>query len=307
MPEMAILLGLHEGERYLRAQLDSLALQTWTDWRLVVSDDSATPQGRAIVERFAARLGAGRVQVIDGPRQGAAQNYLHLFANLPPGCRHVALCDQDDVWMPGKLARAVAALAAVPQDRPAALFADRAVCDHGLAAPRRARPPARPPGFCNALVQNVMPGNTIVLNAAAARLCAATATSATGIVAHDWWIYQIVTGAGGVILRDPGVAVLYRQHGANLVGAGLGPRAMAARAAAALMGRHRGWYGAHLRALSSIADRLTPENRRVLAGFAALRGAALVPRLRMFARLGLYRQTRAGQAMLWLQALAGRI
>ena len=161
--------------------------------------------------------------------------------------------------------------------------------------------------FCNALVQNVMPGNTIVLNAAAARLCAATATSATGIVAHDWWIYQIVTGAGGVILRDPGVAVLYRQHGANLVGAGLGPRAMAARAAAALMGRHRGWYGAHLRALSSVADRLTPENRRVLAGFAALRGAALVPRIRMFARLGLYRQTRAGQAMLWLQALAGRI
>lgn len=307
MPALAILLGLHEGERFLRAQLDSLGLQTWTDWCLVVSDDSITPHGRRIVDDFAACVGAARVRVIAGPRRGAAQNYLHLFQHIPSDCRFVALCDQDDVWLPGKLARAVAALQTVPTDLPAAVFAGRAVCSRTLGRPRRPAPPRRAPGFCNALVQNIMPGNTIVMNAPAARLCAVTAARAVGIAAHDWWVYQLVTGAGGNILHDHRLAVLYRQHDRNLVGAGLGPVATVLRAFAGLAGRHRRWNDGHLGALVAVAGHLSPANQQRLARFVALREAPLRARMQLFAGSGLYRQTRAGQAMLWLQTLAGRI
>ncbi len=307
MPKLAILLGLHDGERYLRAQLDSLLAQTWTDWVLIVSDDSTSPRGREILAAFADNVGRDRVQVIAGPRCGAAQNYLQLFQNIPAECRFVALCDQDDAWLPGKLDRAVAALMTIPDGQPAAVFGAREVCDRALGRPKRQGAPKHAPGFRNALVQNVMPGNTIVMNAAAAAICAATARQAAGIVAHDWWVYQIISGAGGHILYDQKICVLYRQHSANLVGAGLGVRAVLRRGLAAIGGCHRQWNSAQLQALTAAVDHLSVENQQVLRRFAALRDATMRDRIRLFAGLGLYRQTRAGQAMLWLQTLMGRI
>ena len=307
MPKVAILLGLCEGQRYLRAQLDSIGRQTLTDWVLVVSDDSATPQGRRIVAEFAKAQAPGRVRIIAGPGRGAARNYLHLIQHIPPDAAFAAFCDQDDVWVRDKLVRAVLALDAVHDGRPAVVFAGRVVCDATLGRQRLAAMPTRPPSFRNALVQNILPGNTLVLNAAAMRLCAITARWAGDIAMHDWWVYQIVTGAGGQVLCDPVPAVLYRQHGANLVGAAQGARSLAVRVVRAIGGRHRRWVGAHLRALTGAADYLTAENRQTLDRFAALRRASLPQRLRRFSGLGLYRQTGAGQGMLWLQMALGRI
>jgi glycosyltransferase involved in cell wall biosynthesis len=307
MPDLAILLGLHEEDRFLGAQLDSLAAQSWTDWMLIASDDGMTRRARTILADFAQRIGPDRVQVLAGPKGGAARNYLLLFQHVPADCRYVALCDQDDVWLPRKLSRAVAVLQATSTDRPAALFGARMVCNQDLGRSRPTAMPRRPPGFRNALVQNIMPGNTIVMNAAAARLCAATAARAGGIVAHDWWVYQLVTGAAGQVLADPEPAVLYRQHDRNLIGAGLGLRAALLRATLALRGRHRQWNGAQLQALSAVSLHFSLENQQVLARFAELRTAPFFTRLRIFAALGLYRQTRAGQAMLWLQTMLGRV
>lgn len=307
MPKVAILMGLCEGQDYLRAQLDSIARQAEPDWVLVVSDDSTTPNGRRILMEFAKGMAAGQVRILTGPRRGAAQNYLHLLQNIPPDVGYVAFCDQDDVWVHDKLCRAFAALTDIAEDQPAALYAGRVVCDARLRRQTLLGMPRRPPSFRNALVQNILPGNTLVLNAAAARLCVATSRWAVGIAMHDWWIYQVVTGAGGRILSDPAPAVLYRQHGANAVGAAVGSLALLARLARALGGRHSVWVGAHLSALQGAAAFLTPENRLVLAQFAALRRASLPRRVRQFAGLGLYRQTGTGQGLLWLQMALGRI
>ena len=45
------------------------------------------------------------------------------------------------------------------------------------------------------------------------------------VVAHDWWAYQLVSGAGGAVVYDPEPMVGYRQHGRNLIGGnqGCGP------------------------------------------------------------------------------------
>jgi glycosyltransferase involved in cell wall biosynthesis len=307
MPKVAILMGLCEGQNYLRAQLDSIARQTESNWLLVVSDDSTTPDGRRILMDFARGRSAGQVRILTGPRRGIAQNYLHLLQNIPPDVGYVAFCDQDDVWVRDKLSRAVAALSDIPHDQPAALFAGRVACDAQLRRQTPLGTPRRPPSFRNALVQNILPGNTLVLNAAAARLCVATSRWAVGIAMHDWWIYQVVTGAGGRVLFDPAPAVLYRQHDANAVGAAVGFLALLTRLARALGGRHRVWVGAHLRALQGAAAFLTPENHMILAQFVALRRASFPRRLLQFAGLGLYRQTGPGQGLLWLQMALGRI
>ena len=51
------------------------------------------------------------------------------------------------------------------------------------------------PGFGNALVQSIAGGNTMLFNPAAKALLEAARPAA--VVAHDWWIYLLVSGAGG--------------------------------------------------------------------------------------------------------------
>ena len=37
-------------------------------------------------------------------------------------------------------------------------------------------------------------------------------------ISHDWWCYQIISGAGGEIIFDKNKTVKYRQHNNNLIG-----------------------------------------------------------------------------------------
>lgn len=307
MPKLAILLAVYNGAAHLAEQLDSYAAQDETDWQLWVSDDGSTDGSREIVARFAAAQPGGKVKVIEGPRQGSAMNFRHLLDVLPPDMPRAAFSDQDDVWLPHKLTRALQGLDAVPQEVPAIYCSRTIICDEDLHPRGASRFFRRPPGFCNALVQNIAAGNTIVLNSAALRLVRAANAEADEVVLHDWWVYQIVTGAGGVVISDAEPGLLYRQHDGNLVGANNGPRALLMRLGMMLNGRYSVWNSINIAALSASAHRLTGENRAILHHFACARQSRLPRRLVLLARAGLYRQTPLSQAGFWLAALLGRI
>jgi len=308
---VTILMGLHDGAAHLREQLDSFLAQSHPHWHLIVSDDRSRDDGPAMVRRFAADQPDEAVRLIDGPARGFAQNFLHLILATGPQTRLVALCDQDDVWLPQKLARAVAALGGL---RGPALYCARTmICAPDLAPIRPSSVWRRPFGFANALVQNVAAGNTIVLNREALDFARrmAPAAAAAGIVAHDWWLYQIVTGAGGRVIRDNEPVLLYRQHPANVMGRNDTAGAAAARLGKIVSGEFADWIGRNVAALSAGHDGLSPENAARLASFAAARaarGPAATPRrIALMRRAGIYRQTAAGQAGLWLAALFGRL
>lgn len=304
-PRVAILMGVFDGARFLPAQLDSIAAQRHGNWRLVASDDGSRDASPAILAAFAAAW-PGRVQLRRGPGQGFAANYLAMVAAEGGSGDWLAFADQDDVWLPDRLARGVAALA--PFAGPALYGSRSLVATADLARQRPSPRCPRPPSFRNALVQNLSGGNTLLANAAAARLLAAAARAGPAVVAHDWWAYQLIAGAGGRVLHDPEPTVIYRQHGGNAIGAGVGwgPRLRRLRRLAD--GTFRRWSATNLAALAAAADLLTPEARDVLAEFAALRADPLPwRRLRRLRRLGLYRQTRAASAALWLAVLTGRI
>ena len=306
-PRVTILLALYNGGVALAEQLASLAHQTHANWRLIVSDDGSQDTGLATLARFASGHAAPRVRLMMGPARGSAWNFRHMIGALTDRSGHVAFCDQDDVWLPDKLARAVAALARCPADHPALYCSRTVICDAALSGQRPSRLLRRPPAFRNALVQNIAGGNTIVLNPAAARLARQAHRDAGPVVEHDWWLYQIVTGAGGTVVFDPAPSVLYRQHGGNQIGANDSLRAAARRLHMVLAGRFRGWNSINIRALEATMHHLTPENRALLAQFAALRLAPLPLRLLMLARSGLFRQGLGGQAGLWMAAILGRL
>ena len=112
-------MGTFNGERHLQEQLDSLAAQTHTDWSLWVSDDGSTDRTLDLVQAFARRFSPGKVQCIQGPRLGFAANFMSLLARPDLRGNYFAFCDQDDVWLPHRLAVTLEALASVHPHSPA--------------------------------------------------------------------------------------------------------------------------------------------------------------------------------------------
>jgi glycosyltransferase involved in cell wall biosynthesis len=300
-------MGLHDGARFLQEQLDSYVAQDHRAWSLLVSDDGSRDHGPDLIRAFAAAQPEHRITLRSGPCLGFARNFLTLLQSVPDDIPYVALSDQDDVWFPDKLSRAVEALAAQPEDRPALYCAATLVCTEDLAPIGPSPAFGRAPDFRNALVQSIGGGNTMVLNRAALDLAAAAAAEAGDPVAHDWWLYQLVSGAGGRILRDERPVLHYRQHAQNLIGANLSAWASLSRIAALLGGRFRAWNDTGLAALQASAHRLTPEAQQILSQFQAARSGPLWHRLRALRASGVYRQSRLGQMALYIACILRRL
>ena len=298
-PHVRILMATFQGATHLPAQLASFEAQSHADWSLWASDDGSTDATPDLLRAFAARH-PGRVRLIDGPRKGSAANFLHLLGHpeLPPG--PVALSDQDDVWLPHRLARGLQQLSG-DGTRPN-VYASRTIrtdADLRPLSPSVRHP--RPPSFRNALVQNILAGNTLMLDAPALALLRATipATRVAGVRHHDWWVYLVAAGAGARIVNDDEPGLLYRQHGANLMGAHQGPGAALARLRTLRARAFADWITRNLAALQAVAPLLTPQARADLDAFARLR-AARNPLARALGlhRAGLHRQSGKGQASL---------
>jgi hypothetical protein len=304
VPPVLILLGTRDGAAHLPAQLASFEAQEGAEWTLWASDDGSTDATRAILEDFRARH-PDRVRLLDGPRLGSAANYLGLLArgDLPEG--PVALADQDDVWLPHRLARGLSHLGGGE----ATVVAGATIrVDEDLRPLDPSPLPPRPPGFANALVQNVLAGNTMLLDPGAVALVRRTAQAALahGVRHHDWWVYLVASGAGARIVIDPVPGVLYRQHGANHMGAHRGLAAFRTRVGNVRRGDWRDWVGRNLAALDAARGVLTPEARSLRDEFARVRALPSgIARMRALRAAGIRRQTPAQDAAMGMLALLG--
>lgn len=167
----------------------------------------------------------------------------------------------------------------------------------------------RGPSFGNALVQNILAGNTLVLSPAAGRILAESVPAArrAGVPHHDWWVYQVLAGAGARIECDPEPGLLYRQHGGNHMGHH-GPVQGRLRRMGIVMRRgYAGWIDQNLAGLEGCAELLTPEHRIHLADFATARRRGGLALAEAMQRLGIHRQTPAGDRFLAMLAMAGRL
>lgn len=309
-PRVVILMATRNGARWLPGQLQSLREQSLRDWALWVGDDGSTDETPAILEAFrAAESDRHEIRLLAGPRQGAAQNFLALLTHpdLPTGPGiHVALSDQDDIWLPGKLARGLEHLAALPDpQRPAIYGAQSVHLDEAGRVVGRSRRPRRPLCIGNAVVQNLISGHSSMLNPAAVRL-ARQAGCPPGIGFQDWWLSLLVIAAGGTAVVDGETVLFYRQHGRNVMGAPQGVLAHARRIRALFGHDYARWIAANLAGLASGRVPLTPEARTIVARLAEPARPGLA-RPRMLRALGIHRQSGFATAMLYLAAALGRV
>jgi glycosyltransferase involved in cell wall biosynthesis len=287
-----ILLCTFNGEGFLAEQLGSIRRQTFGNWTLIASDDGSSDRTRSILQAFRSSYEPGRVEVIDGPRRGAAANFLYLACRDGLASDYYAFCDQDDIWEADHLARAIGVLEQA--DAAAAVYGsrtrliDRAGREIGF-SPLFSRTPT----FRSALVQSIVGGNTMVFNEKARKLLAFCGADVV-VPSHDWWLYQAASACGGQVTYDPYPSVRYRQHGQNVIGANTSFAARLRRLRMLGQGRFRCWSDLNIAALTRLLPRMTAENRHVFDLFCRARHQPLLRRAVMFAQAGVYRQTLAG-------------
>jgi hypothetical protein len=298
---VAILLCSYNGARFIREQLDSIAAQTHTDWKVWVSDDGSSDGTLEILSEYRGKWGEDRLEVLRGPSRGFAPNFLSIVCRPEIQAEYFSYADQDDVWEPRKLERAVTSLQRSAPDSPALYCARTRLIDEG-GAPLGLSPLfTQKPDFRNALVQNVGGGNTMVFNASGRRVLLA-AGSDLDVVAHDWWTYVAISAAGGHIVYDPEPSLLYRQHSGNLIGSNQGLSARLTRLCLLMRGQLRRWIDANVAGLRRILAQLPVEQRQIFLEFDASRHGGIVRRLVGLKRSGVYRQTLGGNLGLIMAA-----
>lgn len=262
-----VLLSTYNGAAHLAELLESILAQDGGAPDVLVRDDGSTDRTRAILEEYERR---GAIRWVAGENVGAVRSFFWLLAHAAADAEIVALADQDDVWLPGKLARARAALAGVPAAEPALYCSTLTLVDDELRVIGRTSPPRRGPSFGNALVENVVTGCTAALNAAALRAVRRELPRQAHM--HDWWLYQVVAGVGTVIV-DAESHILYRQHAGNVVGAPRSRLASAVRRVRRVGRRRRAMLPPdQLRELERIhGPSLAPADRELLRRISAPR------------------------------------
>lgn len=219
-----ILLATFNGARFIEEQIESLFRQTYRNWRVLARDDGSVDGTIEILRRYAERHPDQFVLITDNDGN---LGYIGNFARLmeQSTATHVALCDQDDVWLPHKLATTIEKMESLERAHgprtPLLVFTDLKVVDEKLGPVCRSLwefgdlDPAVCGHFNMMLLQNVVTGCTIVMNRPLVGLCLPIPGPA---LAHDWWIALVASAFGqSCYLSDQ--TVLYRQHGENQIGA----------------------------------------------------------------------------------------
>ena len=233
MRPVSIAMATLNGERFLGEQLASLANQTVPPAELVVHDDGSTDGTLDVLAAFA-RDSAFPVRVDRGARR---LGFADAFLAAAGACSGelIALCDQDDVWLPEKLERCRAAFAG--GDVLVAIHSTEVVDDRlvrtgqrypDVRADRVAPPLATDPWLA-------VRGMSMVVDARLLRLGDADERPPSHYLAdapmhHDEWLYAVARSLGAVALIAEPLA-LYRQHGANVTGAPTGAAARVREAA----------------------------------------------------------------------------
>ena len=122
MKRISVAMISYQGAKYIEEQLNTILATLGEEDEVIVSDDGSTDGTREIL--FAYQEKDSRVRMIDGPKKGVKAN----VENVLRACEgaYIFLADQDDIWMPEKVERVMAAF---EQDKVGLVVHDAIVTD----------------------------------------------------------------------------------------------------------------------------------------------------------------------------------
>ena len=304
---VAVLLCTFNGEKFVEEQINSIVTQTHKNTKIFISDDNSSDNTVNILRELQKRFPQTIKCIFKGPCAGHfSANFFALMTNSQISADFYALCDQYDIWQPKKIEVALDRLLSLKNSKPN-VYGSRTELINSFGDTIGFSPLfKKQPRFANAVVQNIAGGNTMVFNHKAKLLFENTLSGVPVLPSHDWTIYQLITGAGGVFFYDPVPRIKYRQHVNNLIGSNQGFYAKLQRLAKLFNGDFKNWNDANLRFLRINEKFLTKEAVVKVRQFEKLRKHRLYG-IEMILRCAIYRQTIFGHIALLLGALLKKL
>jgi glycosyltransferase involved in cell wall biosynthesis len=221
--QVDIIVPTYQGEKYLSELIDSLLNQTYSNIRILLRDDGSKDQTVPILNSYAFS-NPEKIVLLTEPKSnlGIMGNYSELFKNT--GSPYVFLADQDDVWLPNKVAQSMQVMKKMEQqfgkNKPLLVHTDLKVVDKNLKEISSsfwsyANLKPKLVTLNRLLLQNCITGCTIGINRPLIDLIMPVPKDA---VMHDWWI-GLVASYFGHIQHCEQATILYRQHSGNTLGA----------------------------------------------------------------------------------------
>lgn len=217
-----ILLSTYQSEAFLEALLESLYLQSYSDWRLIVRDDGSTDKTRAILNQHKEKH-PNKIQLIEADfvNLGPKRSFEKLLVKST--AEYIMFCDHDDYWLVHKIEDSLTKIQSLESKntgKAALVFSDLIITDDKL------KPihdsfwnyakinPQNIHSVYKLVINNPVVGCTVIMNKFAKDLVLPISEQA---IMHDWWA-ALKVAENGVIDYIEKPTLLYRQHPKNEIG-----------------------------------------------------------------------------------------
>lgn len=213
-----ILMATYNGEKYLREQIDSILEQSYTDFRLLISDDFSTDSTRDILNEYVEK--DSRVIVfLQSKNLGVVKNFEFLLQKVES--EYFMFSDQDDIWQKDKVKKSIELMEKTDSDL---VYTNLEVVDQDLKIVHKSywklkgfeKKIKKYNNFESLYLNNYITGCTMLVKSKWIDQVLPLPNKSKYIL-HDYWIALIISRFGKMsYIEEP--QVRYRQHIDNRIG-----------------------------------------------------------------------------------------
>lgn len=215
--KVAVLMSTYNGKKYIEEQILSILSQSNIHVQLIIRDDGSTDGTQDIIKRYSYCL--ENVKFIQGNENlGPGMAFMTLLKNCFSNIYdYYAFADQDDIWHPNKLSKAVEKLMLL--DKPVLYCSNQTIYKDGKELGLR---------FDNTpdlslighISKNALSGCTMVFNSTLAKIIVDKPLPPKKLLQyrmHDAIVFLIAL-LNGEVIYDENSYINYRIHATNTVG-----------------------------------------------------------------------------------------
>lgn len=206
-----VLMATYNGARHIKAQLDSIINQTYDNIEIVIRDDGSTDDTVSIIQEYIREnKSMKKITLLDnnGKNLGCPYSFYEIFKQCEPA-EYYSLCDQDDIWLPEKIAWAVERLERESKEEALVYYTACEYCDEEGKRIRLSHRQKEKLTLSDVLFYTPGSGFTIVVNEKAREKLILQAE--LGPELHDRWLIR-----GGVcfgkVLYDERISAKHVRH-----------------------------------------------------------------------------------------------
>lgn len=218
MEKVDILLATYNGEQYLREQLNSILSQSYSNFRLLISDDLSTDGTREILAEYVEK--DKRIIIFNQEKNlGVVKNFEFLLKKVEN--KYYMFSDQDDIWKENKIEKSIQTLEETNSDL---VYTDLEVVDENLNVTYKSywklkgiyNKIKKYNNFESLYLNNFVTGCTILSKKEFIKEVLPLPNTSK-FVLHDYWIPLILSQKHKITyIEEP--LIKYRQHKNNKVG-----------------------------------------------------------------------------------------